>query len=685
MISTVLFTSFLCAAPAAGASPNIVLITAGSERAPDFTITDKTLVAWAYLSSTTQRAGSVLTVIDDAEHFDALVYAERAPTRWMAGSDFFRRTPADQSAYPQETADEKTLVQIAATYDKNTITLYRNGSVFARYTIDRPQSFDQDMTVLIGLRYVGGQGKVGFFAGAIEEARLYDVPLDTATIAGLRPTTPSEPKPIGQWTFEDGTVSDARGRFPPGKLRGSAHIERGRLLLDGTTAYAEIARPRTTAPQSMFYRPRLRETGRMWDTWLYLHQGTYYLYYLANQSRSWDNISLATSPDGIVWREQGSLLSKGAGVTWMGTGSTWRSPVDVPDRRYVMNFSEWRGPRQTIFFARSTDLVTWQRLPDSYEFKQDTRWYEPNGRWDCIYTIPRPGGGLFGYWTATAKAETGGRFGFGQSLDGVTWEALPPPKTPGVGKGEAGAVEKIGENYYMMFGTGGIMVTLVADKPQGPFLPAKKNYRLLSGHTYFSRFFPTPDGVLVNHHAISRSGPVYFAPLKATVLDGEGTLRLGWWHRNEKLKHESVPVKQPATQRGAIALIQNAFDVKRGTILEGQILLPPAKDTQRRGFYIACGADHGAAILLDAQGVAELGPMRADGGGFKVDKRVDREMAFGAPASFRLLLKESLLELYLDDILIECFSLPKTATGRIGLIRGSDRASTTRVKAWRAP
>jgi hypothetical protein len=105
-----------------------------------------------------------------------------------------------------------------------------------------------------------------------------------------------------------------------------------------------------------------------------------------------------------------------------------------------------------------------------------------DGRWDCIYVIPRPGGGLYGYWTATPKPETGGKFGFGQSMDGVTWEALDPPKTYGVGDGEVGAVEKIGDRYYMMFGTGGLMVTLVADRPEGPFCAAERNFRLLSGH-----------------------------------------------------------------------------------------------------------------------------------------------------------------------------------------------------------
>ncbi|HUT25096.1 MAG TPA: hypothetical protein VM492_12195, partial [Sumerlaeia bacterium] len=62
---------------------------------------------------------------------------------------------------------------------------------------------------------------------------------------------------------------------------------------------------------------------------------------------------------------------------------------------------------------------------------------------------------------------------------------------------------------------------------------------------------------------------------------------------------------------------------------------------------------------------------------------VNREMRFGAPARFRLLLKGSLLEFYLDDILIECFSLPARAAGRVGLIRGSDPGAFRSLEAWR--
>lgn len=429
----------------------------------------------------------------------------------------------------------------------------------------------------------------------------------------------------------------------------------------------------------MFYKAKAAETGNMWDTWLYLHNDTFFLYYLAKSGTQWDNISMATSPDGVHWEEIGRILQKREDVTWMGTGSTWKSPNFRTDGKFQINFSEWEGPRQTIFFAESADLIHWTRLSHEYEFKQATRWYELDGRWDCIYTIPRPGGGLYGYWTATPKPETGGKFGFGQTTDGVKWEALEPPKAHGVGGGEAGAVEKIGGKYYMMFGTGGLMVTLIADKPEGPFHASKKNFHLLSGHTYFSRFFPTPDGILVNHHSIARNGEVYFAPLKQAVIDDDGILRLGWWNSNEKMKHQLIDVKPLASSSdddGPVIMLENVFDVDQGVILEGVLTLP-------NGFYIQCEQNQGAAILISAGGAAELGQIKADGSGFQSEKQVDREMPFGNPARFRLLLEHSLLEFYLDDILIECFSLPAKATGKIGIIRGDNMGSITELRAWK--
>jgi len=433
----------------------------------------------------------------------------------------------------------------------------------------------------------------------------------------------------------------------------------------------------------MFYKAQSEETGRMWDTWLYHEDGTYHLYYLANSpGQRWDNISMATSRDGVHWKELGPVLRKDEGVTWMGTGSTWKTPPGSSrEANYQINFSQEKGPRQTIFFAESNDLVHWAALADK-EFVQDERWYERNGRWDCIWTVQRPGGGLYGYWTATPKPETGGRFGFGETLDGVTWKALPPPRVEGVGGGEVGAIEKIGQRYYMLFGHEGHMVTLIADRPQGPFRAADRNRVLLhGGPTYFARFFPTaPGGLLVNHHSIAGDGQVWLGLLKGTHVDENGALRLVWWPGNENLKHQGVDVG-PAAAGGATPMLSTTFDVDKGTILEGDVLLPEAAGVQH-GLFIECAGERGAAILVDSSGIAQLGVTNSDGTGFQSQITVDREVGFGRPTHFRLAFNYSLLEFYLDDVLIECFSTPGEATGRVGLASQGDREAFTNLKAW---
>jgi len=69
--------------------------------------------------------------------------------------------------------------------------------------------------------------------------------------------------------------------------------------------------------------------------------------------------------------------------------------------------------------------------------------------------------------------------------------------------------------------------------------------------------------------------------------------------------------------------------------------------------------------------------MNADGSGWNPENLVDREMDFVADPTFRLVLKKSVLEFYLNDILIECYSMPAKATGRIGLL-----GDASELNAW---
>jgi hypothetical protein len=131
-----------------------------------------------------------------------------------------------------------------------------------------------------------------------------------------------------------------------------------------------------------------------------------------------------------------------------------------------------------------------------------------------------------------------------------------------------------------------------------------------------------------------------------------------------------------------VAMIETQFDAGRGLVLEGTLKLPASKESQPVGLFLAQGSDSGTAILVHAGGITELGPMRADGTGFAAEDRIDREWQFGPTVRFRLLLKGSLIEFYLEDLLIDCYSLPRNASGRIGILHAGDPAALTSLKAW---
>ena len=186
--------------------------------------------------------------------------------------------------------------------------------------------------------------------------------------------------------------------------------------------------------------------------------------------------------------------------------------------------------------------------------------------------------------------------------------------------------------------------------------------------------------MLVCYFAKSKAGEVSFAPLKVARVDEEGILRLFWWKGNELMKHESVPVEMPNISDGAAAVFRRPFDTKRGVILEGRIQWPEVGTGPRPGVYFECADGSRSAVMLDRSGRAEFGRTDEGGSEFELECSVDREVNFGETAALRLLTKESLTELYLDDLLIGNFSLPADSTGRIGVMNTSLEALNP--EAW---
>ncbi len=146
-------------------------------------IREKTLESWVYLPTLDQGGGSILTLESgNGAIFDAIVFAERRPRQWMAGSNSFART-RDLKA-EQETASPSQIIHLAITYRADgTITFYRNGRRHADpYKQHQLQTYKAgDGRVLIGLRHTTGGG--GFLNGSIESASLYDRALGDEEIA----------------------------------------------------------------------------------------------------------------------------------------------------------------------------------------------------------------------------------------------------------------------------------------------------------------------------------------------------------------------------------------------------------------------------------------------------------------------------------------------------------------------
>lgn len=198
-------------------------------------VRDKTLVAWVRLDSLDQRGGSVLTIERaDLAQFDAIVFGERTPRRWMPGSNRFLRTPspAAQNDWPEETAKPGAVVQMALVFEGNRGTLYRNGEVYASYDIENPADFPSGSSLMVGWRHTGaGPTERSYFHGRVLDARVYDSALSAQQLALLKADAEGAPSPLAWYDFTDGTTRDKMGNFPDGMLFGKARIEDGALVL----------------------------------------------------------------------------------------------------------------------------------------------------------------------------------------------------------------------------------------------------------------------------------------------------------------------------------------------------------------------------------------------------------------------------------------------------------------------
>lgn len=486
----------------------------------------------------------------------------------------------------------------------------------------------------------------------------------------------------------------------------------------------------------MIFKPSI--VARMWDTWLFYHEGKHYLFYLHNSRADvrWDGISVAVSKDGVHFVDHGPIIHKAPDAVWLGTGMVWRV-----GERFMLNFSEERSGDQSISFADSDDLLHWRRLPDDdYLSLADPRWYADttrfgSQRWDCIWVLPRADGpGYIGFLTAVAKEGPPGLCGTAGCVvsdDGRHFRAAPPVIETGLWGDhvEVGAVERIAGHYYMLLGVGsmplgarhlsrlpageGGMRVLVADQQSGPYrLDARQPLLLGSSpnlYTYFARFYRCGDTLLLNHHTVPRTWDVnsprdiYFSPLKVVQCDADGILSLHWWVGNEALKGSAQPVVLDHCQlhrllpedcslqagklqlqavAGGVAILPVKYNSARGVILEAEITLTAA-DGLRCGvglFIEGENSNQGTILLSQNDDRLQVGPY--DGYSFRPEDGKPLPFAPNQTRRWRLLVRTAHVELYVNDELIQCYALSHAQGGRLGFVIEAGAATVGEVYAW---
>jgi len=145
---------------------------------------EKTFSAWVTVDPLDQSGGGVLSVQTlDGGVFDAIVYGEREPKQWMAGSNGFARYQSFQA--PAETSVDKP-VHVAIRYASDgTISAFRNGVHYGQHYKSTLQDFHAGQTqVLFGLRHSPPGGN-RFFRGIVHQAALFNESLSDASIAQL--------------------------------------------------------------------------------------------------------------------------------------------------------------------------------------------------------------------------------------------------------------------------------------------------------------------------------------------------------------------------------------------------------------------------------------------------------------------------------------------------------------------
>lgn len=197
----------------------------------------------------------------------------------------------------------------------------------------------------------------------------------------------------------------------------------------------------------------------VWDFWLADDGDRYHLFFLyasralhePDRRHYRASVGHAVSSDLQEWTRVTDALVRSDAPAFDDLATWTGSVVQHPDGTWFLFYTGSTltpaGNVQTIGYATSDDLMTWDKSPTNPVLRADGEWYEvlADGQWHDEafrdpWVFPDPDGDGW-HMLITARARTGpaddrGVVGHAWSPDLRTWELRPPLSEPGKGFGQ---------------------------------------------------------------------------------------------------------------------------------------------------------------------------------------------------------------------------------------------------------
>ena len=449
----------------------------------------------------------------------------------------------------------------------------------------------------------------------------------------------------------------------------------------------------------------------VWDTW-YLHcAGSTHLFHLqvkrpdSSRPEEYDrSIGHAISKDLLSWEEMPLALRRGDkgayddGTLYTGCAVEHEGIIYL---FYCSNHSQDGRRRQAMCLATSTDGITFTKYPNNPIIEPDPRWYytlsdppppfphhsQPN--FDCrdLAVVKDPSGdGWLGYVVMRRKGQSdafhSASIALCRSKDLVNWEVDQPCCTPNrFNCFEVPDVFQLDGRWYMVALTGdgygqekrwsdhGITAATIvfqADRPEGPFQEVKDNLLLASNNQQgFSARTVELDGERLMLYTRSEGGSGRLSwPVKLIPRPGGGLLPICWAGIEKEFR---PPQQMPTTlveaeNGGTLQPLDGLPSTDRNYLMDATVQL---KDAEAAGVIFGLDQSNGSGALVSLDTGGQVSLMWAPDQSLLQARHWP--IHAGGTYRLRLVVVDTMVEVYVDDVLVINSYLPGLTAGHAAL------------------